>query len=69
MKTVSVCLAMLSITTLCFGCSQGSVFDDPATSVAPPLAPTSSPENMSAAEKKMVETMSPGGIADPNQGS
>lgn len=68
MKLFPLALVILSLTTLSFGCSQGNTFDDPASGVAPPLPPNSSPGNMSAAEKKMVETMSPGGIADPNQG-
>lgn len=66
MKNVTCCLVLLSAATLFVGCSQGNAYDDPA-SAAPPLAPSSTPDKMTAAESKMMETMSPGGIADPDR--
>lgn len=67
MKNFTGCIVLFSATTLFVGCSQGNAYDDPAMT-APPLAPSSTPDKMTAAESKMMETMSPGGIADPDQG-
>jgi len=67
MKNAIGCFVFLFAATLSSGCSQGTSFDDPALAAPPPLAPSSSPEKMTTSEKAMLETMSPGGIADPDR--
>lgn len=68
MKNLFLCFA-LSVTAVLAGCGGA---DTTATNTgavaAPPLPEDSSPENMTEADKAMMESMSPGGEADPGTG-
>lgn len=62
-RLVTLCAAMLPclIFTGCSGSDSGVL--------APPPVSAAATEKMTAAEMQMMETMSPGGIADPGNGS
>lgn len=68
MKSLLLCFA-LGVTAVLCGCGGGDAAATNTGAVAaPPLPEDAAPGDMSPADKAMMETMSPGGVADPGQG-
>jgi hypothetical protein len=67
MKNLLLCFA-LGVTAVLSGCGGGDAPTNTGAVAPPPLPEDTSPENMSAADKAMMESMSPGGVADPGTG-
>lgn len=67
MKRFLIANFVFGLAVLLTGCSGADA--EPVSELPPPAASTAAGEEMDPADKAMMETMAPGGIADPDQGS